>query len=116
LTKGLANENARWKLSVIDLKAQTTRIVGDVLLAAAFVSYIPAFSAPFRLKLWLETWYPSILNQKIPITEEIKPIEILTNSAEMAQWANEDLPNDPMSLENAAVIVSCTRWPLLIDP
>jgi dynein heavy chain len=90
--------------------------VGDVLLAAAFVSYIPAFSAPFRLKLWRDTWLPRILELKIPITDEVTPIEILTNSAEMAQWANEDLPNDPMSLENAAVICSCTRWPLLIDP
>jgi dynein heavy chain len=91
-------------------------IVGDVLLAAAFVSYIPAFSAAFRNKLWETTWLPRIIELKIPITEGVVPLDILTNSAEMAQWANEDLPNDPMSLENAAVICSCTRWPLLIDP
>jgi dynein heavy chain len=34
----------------------------------------------------------------------------------MAGWNNEGLPADRISLENASVIVSCARWPLLIDP
>lgn len=34
----------------------------------------------------------------------------------MAQWKNEGLPADQMSLENAAVITSASRWPLIIDP
>jgi dynein heavy chain len=41
---------------------------------------------------------------------------VLTTEAKMAQWKNENLPADPMSLENAAVITSCSRWPLMIDP
>jgi len=50
------------------------------------------------------------------LTEGIEPLDILTNPSEMAQWNNENLPNDPMSLQNAAVITACKRWPLLIDP
>jgi hypothetical protein len=38
------------------------------------------------------------MEKKIPMTEEIQPLEILTNPSEMAQWNNENLPNDPMSL------------------
>ena len=34
----------------------------------------------------------------------------------MATWKNEGLPEDAMSLENAAIITSCSRWPLIIDP
>jgi len=34
----------------------------------------------------------------------------------MAQWKNEGLPADMMSLENAAIITSSSRWPLIIDP
>lgn len=31
-------------------------------------------------------------------------------------WAAEGLPADRVSIENAAVVVSCSRYPLLIDP
>jgi len=40
----------------------------------------------------------------------------LTTEAEKASWKNENLPADPMSLENACVICNCKRWPLMIDP
>jgi len=44
LVGGLAGENKRWGINVIALKKATVLIVGDALYAAAFVSYIPAFS------------------------------------------------------------------------
>ena len=34
----------------------------------------------------------------------------------MAEWMNEGLPSDPMSLENGTIITNCARWPLIIDP
>ena len=33
-----------------------------------------------------------------------------------AKWCNEGLPADSMSIENASIISSCSRWPLIIDP
>jgi len=50
------------------------------------------------------------------MTEGIEPLKILTTEAKKAQWKNDGLPADPMSLENATVISSCSRWPLIIDP
>lgn len=61
-------------------------------------------------------WLPDIINKKIPITGGITPLQILTTESKMAQWKNEGLPADQMSLENAAVITSASRWPLIIDP
>lgn len=43
-------------------------------------------------------------------------MKILTNSSRVAGWKNEGLPEDNMSIENASVITSCSRWPLIIDP
>ena len=86
------------------------------MLASAFVSYIGAFSARLRKELWKVKWLPSISEMKIQTTEGIEPLKVLTTEAIMAQWKNENLPADPMSLENAAVIISCSRWPLMIDP
>lgn len=85
-------------------------------MASAFVSYIGAFNIKFRLNLWSEVWLPDIINKKIPITDKITPLSILTTESKMAQWKNEGLPADQMSLENAAVITSASRWPLIIDP
>lgn len=116
LVNGLASENKRWGLNVKELGANILSVIGDALLASAFVSYIGAFSAKLRLELWKTIWLPDIISRKIPITDGITPIKVLTTEAIMAKWKNENLPADPMSLENASVITSCSRWPLMIDP
>ena len=53
---------------------------------------------------------------KIPITENLDPISVLTDDADIAAWNNEGLPSDRMSTENAAILINCQRWPLIIDP
>ena len=52
-------------------------------MAAAFVSYIPAFSAPFRIDLQGE-WLEDIDKADIMITENFQALNILTNPSEMA--------------------------------
>lgn len=49
LVKGLAGENKRWSENVVFLKQNIKSVIGDVLLASEFVSYIGAFSAKLRL-------------------------------------------------------------------
>jgi len=48
--------------------------------------------------------------------DDLKPIRMLTDDATIATWNNNALPTDDVSLENAAIFTSCTRWPLIIDP
>jgi dynein heavy chain len=43
-------------------------MVGNTLLAAAFVSYIGPFSYLFRARLWKTIWLPDIEEKKIPYT------------------------------------------------
>jgi dynein heavy chain len=50
------------------------------------------------------------------LTEGVDPLFVLSNSAEQALWQTENLPADRVSFENAAVVTSCSRYPLLIDP
>jgi dynein heavy chain len=84
LVNGLAGENKRWKQNVIDLQFNILSVIGDALLASAFVSYIGAFSARLRKELWKVKWLPDITEKKIPITEGIDPLKILTTEAMMA--------------------------------
>ena len=56
--------------------------MGDTLVAAAFVSYIGPFSSDFRLDLWKNTWVPDIETLKIPFTEGLDPLYVLSNASQ----------------------------------
>lgn len=113
---GLADENTRWANNVITMKNERVTMIGDALVSAAFVSYIGPFSYNFRSRLWRETWLVDIHEKQIPFTDGIDPLIVLATASDQAKWMTEGLPADRVSLENAAVVVSCNRYPLIIDP
>ena len=116
LVGGLADENTRWANNVVHLKEERVTMIGDALVSAAFVSYIGPFSAAYRAELWRGVWIPDIAERQIPSTPGLDPLAVLATAADQARWKTEGLPADRVSLENAAVVVSCNRYPLLIDP
>lgn len=50
------------------------------------------------------------------MSENVDPLSILTDDAEIATWNNFGLPSDRMSSENASILMNSQRWPLIIDP
>jgi dynein heavy chain len=116
LVNGLADENVRWQANVVNFQQEKLTMIGNTLVSAAFVSYIGPFSSGFRNQLWREQWIPDIVNMKIPFTDGVDPLDILSTPSQQAMWATEGLPADRVSTENAAVVASCSRYPLLIDP
>ncbi|XP_075778341.1 dynein axonemal heavy chain 11 isoform X3 [Pelodiscus sinensis] len=118
LVKGLQAEKIRWSQSIKHFEAQKKTLCGDVLLTAAFVSYVGSFTKQYREELVEHMWIPFLKSQKvpIPITEGLDLIAMLTDDATIAAWNNEGLPGDRMSTENATILTNCERWPLMIDP
>lgn len=116
LVDGLADENTRWGQSIQEFKQREITLVGDVLLAAAFVSYVGAFNQAFRKNLWEGKWIPDLNERKVPITEGVDPLFVLADDSAFAKWKNSGLAADRISLENGAIVTSCSRWPLMIDP
>uniref|UniRef100_A0A8D1TE77 AAA+ ATPase domain-containing protein n=1 Tax=Sus scrofa TaxID=9823 RepID=A0A8D1TE77_PIG len=114
----LASENVRWAEAVQSLKQQERQLCGDVLLTAAFVSYLGFFTKKYRQSLVDGTWRPylSQLQVPIPMTPTLDPLRVLTDDADVAAWQNEGLPADRMSTENASILLGCERWPLMVDP
>ena len=53
---------------------------------------------------------------QVPMTEGVMPLDQLTSDTEKAQWGNEGLPTDPLSIENGAIMMSSSRTTLMIDP
>jgi len=56
LVGGLADENKRWKQSVVTLQQESLTMIGNAIISAAFVSYIGPFSQEFRNELWADEW------------------------------------------------------------
>mmetsp|Transcript_34548 Transcript_34548/g.103510 ORF Transcript_34548/g.103510 Transcript_34548/m.103510 type:complete len:2592 (+) Transcript_34548:5875-13650(+) len=129
LINALSSEGARWKQGIEDLNQEMGLLVGDVLLASAFVSYIGCFNKRFRLDLMSGVFVPYMQGKAagasfttiknafaLPMSEAADPLKVLTNDAEIASWNNETLPADKVSIQNGAIVTNCARWPLMIDP
>ncbi|KAJ0060498.1 hypothetical protein NL108_014189, partial [Boleophthalmus pectinirostris] len=118
LVGGLASENVRWAEAVQSFKHQESSLCGDVLLITAFVSYLGYFTRTYRHVLMEQSWRPffSQLQVPIPVTPDLDPLTMLTDDADVAAWQNQGLPADHMSTENATILSSCQRWPLMVDP
>lgn len=52
----------------------------------------------------------------IPISAGLDILTLLIDDADIAEWNNDGLPGDRMSVENATILTCCDRWPLMIDP
>ncbi|KAL7641741.1 UNVERIFIED_CONTAM: hypothetical protein RMT77_007615 [Armadillidium vulgare] len=118
LVGGLSSEKVRWAEAVAELRNCEKTLPGDILIAAAFISYVGCFTKHYRKELMDKMWLPSLSKYSpvIPITQNLDPIKLLTDDATIARWNNEGLPSDKMSTENAIILTNSDRWPLLIDP
>uniref|UniRef100_A0A8C5TKR5 Dynein axonemal heavy chain 17 n=1 Tax=Malurus cyaneus samueli TaxID=2593467 RepID=A0A8C5TKR5_9PASS len=115
---GLASEDVRWAEAVQDLRQQQSTLCGDVLLITAFVSYLGYFTRKYRQDLLEGSWRPYLhqLKVPIPVAPGLDPLAMLADDAAVAAWHNQGLPADRTSTENATILSSCERWPLLVDP
>uniref|UniRef100_A0A803V8E2 Dynein axonemal heavy chain 17 n=1 Tax=Ficedula albicollis TaxID=59894 RepID=A0A803V8E2_FICAL len=118
LVGGLASENVRWAEAVKDLKEQQSTLCGDVLLSTAFVSYLGYFTSKYRQDLLDGIWRPYLHQLKVPVPVRpgLDPLWVLADAAAVAAWQNQGLPSDRASAESAAILRSCQRWPLVVDP
>lgn len=87
LTSALADENVRWAEGITTLEAEQGLLVGDVLLAASFISYIGPFTKKYRDALIAECWVPFLESPnggpRIPMSPTPNPVAILTNDAQV---------------------------------
>ncbi|XP_034084207.1 dynein heavy chain 11, axonemal [Gymnodraco acuticeps] len=118
LVKGLESEKERWSQAIVEYEKQQRTLCGDVLITSAFVSYMGYFTRQYRVELRNNAWIPFLHSQKVsvPLTDGLDPILMLTDDATVAAWHNQGLPNDRMSTENASILTTSERWPLIIDP
>eukprot|EP00698_Gefionella_okellyi_P011840 TRINITY_DN3147_c1_g1_i1.p1 TRINITY_DN3147_c1_g1~~TRINITY_DN3147_c1_g1_i1.p1 ORF type:complete len:4456 (-),score=1211.74 TRINITY_DN3147_c1_g1_i1:43-11907(-) len=114
LIGSLTDERERWQESIKDFAKREFTVVADVLYSAAFISYGGAFTKPYREVL--QQQLASSLQVEGFNVSQTNPTALLADEALVARWSKEGLPTDPTSVQNAAIVCNCIRWPLLIDP
>jgi len=116
LVKALGSENERWGNAIIDIGNSLNLLVGDVLMASAFISYTGPFSKKFREQLIKVDFTKYLKDNNIPCSPNINPIKLMTDEASIANWNKQGLPSDIVSTENGTILTNTERYPLMIDP
>lgn len=80
LINGLSGERIRWTEQSAQFKAETDRLVGDVLLLVGFLSYTGAFNQEFRLTMQTN-WVQMMTKRKIPFTTGLNVVDQLIDVA-----------------------------------
>ena len=115
LLDSLSSERTRWEEGSKSFQTQISTIVGDVLVAAAFLAYAGLFDQQFR-KAMLEDWLGQLALSGIDYKTPNPVTEYLSNADDRLTWRDHGLPVDDLCTENAIILKRFNRYPLIIDP
>jgi dynein heavy chain len=115
LVVGLADEAKRWSETVKVLQVDEVNLVGNMILAAGYVSYVGPFTAKYRNSL-LKRWMKFSMSKGIPFSSDFTVERVLGDPVLLREWNIQGLPADNLSVENGIISTQAKRWPLLIDP
>ncbi|TRY59213.1 hypothetical protein DNTS_014611 [Danionella cerebrum] len=115
LIGGLGGEKSRWSETAINLGELYNNLTGDILISAAIVAYLGAFTSSFRQRA-TEEWIDMCKTRGIPCSKNMSLMNSLGEPVKIRSWTIAGLPSDSFSIDNAIIISNARRWPLMIDP
>jgi len=115
LIGGLGGEKTRWTQFVAELSDQYVNAIGDILLSSGVIAYLGVFTQKYRTEC-VEEWTSVLAQNSIPCTSPFRLNTTLGEPVKIRNWTIAKLPNDDFSIDNAIMLNSSNRWPLMIDP
>lgn len=111
----LADEGERWNISVGVITEEIVKLVGDVFLSCACISYFGAFTGQFR-EVMTKDWHEQCSERDIPSSEVFNLVTIMGDPVVLRNWGIAGLPSDQVSSENGILTTKAERFALCIDP
>jgi len=115
LISGLGGEKTRWSESSKRLGERVENITGDVLIASGIIAYLGAFTGRYRQET-VTSWIELMKAHEVKASKEFALRTVIGDEVVIRQWVIDKLPNDQVSIENALILYTSRRWPLMIDP
>ncbi|KAJ2368973.1 dynein heavy chain, partial [Coemansia sp. RSA 2610] len=115
LLASLESERARWEQGSLRFDAQMATLVGDALQAAALLAYGGLYDQRYR-GLLAARWALQAERSGIRVGDDARAADFLATAEQRLAWQALGLPDDALAMENAAMLESFNRYPLLIDP
>ncbi|KAJ4457121.1 putative Dynein heavy chain 2; axonemal [Paratrimastix pyriformis] len=116
LVNGLSGERERWLRDIARYEENFINLVGDCVLASAFLAYAGPFTSEFRTRL-VTGWKAKLKELKLPHSPDFNFVDFLSEQTTVREWTgSQGLPNDGFSIENGVLVTRGRRWPLVIDP
>ena len=115
LLDSLSSERVRWDAASKSFETQIQTLVGDVVIASAFLAYAGLYDQQFR-KAMVDDWLHHMSLSGISCKADGSMLGYLSTADERLQWQRHSLPVDDLCMENAIMLNRFNRYPLIIDP
>lgn len=115
LVSSLAEEKANWIVRLATFEINEACLLGDCILAAAFMSYCGPFPSDYRNGL-NRLWLDKIIMEEIKYSKDFTFSNFMASNTLARKWQQDGLPTDDFSTENGVFVTRGLRWALNIDP
>jgi dynein heavy chain len=89
----LADEGVRWAETVETISEKIDRLVGDIFISCACISYYGAFTGEYRQEL-VNMWSEGCKERNIPFTEPFSLVNAMGDPVVIRSWGIAGLPSD----------------------
>ena len=98
LINSLSDERDRWNKGASEIAEQKRRLVGNVSMATAFISYCGPFNSEFRNILINDQFVNDMKKRSVPCTPTMDLTAFLVDDATIGEWNLQGLPKDELSI------------------
>ena len=114
LLDSLSTEKVRWEAGSKSFEQQIQTLIGDVIIAAAFLAYAGFYDQSVR-KTLTDDWLQQLSESNLACKTE-SMLGYLSTADDRLSWQRNSLPVDDLCTENAIMLQRSNRYPLIIDP
>ncbi|MEQ2170598.1 Dynein heavy chain 7, axonemal [Goodea atripinnis] len=99
----LGGEKTRWSQMAFSLGKLYNNLTGDILISAAIVAYLGAFTSNYR-QVQMENWIKLCRSIDIPCSTNMSLVNSLGDPVKIRAWTIAGLPSDSFSIDNGIMI------------